>query len=81
GINVRRGNPKEQIPGENIIIPEGPELVKAQNVDLDDLKRSYCKNILKMNNMSKEQLTEADIQFIAEDTKSTKEHIKKLFVL
>jgi hypothetical protein len=78
GIEVRRGNPEEQIPGKNIIIPENPGQVKARDISLDDLRRSYCKNVLKMNNITKEQLTNNDIKFMAEDTKTTEDYIRSI---
>ncbi|WP_286951876.1 MULTISPECIES: 2-amino-4-oxopentanoate thiolase subunit OrtB [Aminobacterium] len=78
GIEVRRGNPEEQIPGKNIIIPENPGQVKARDISLDDLRRSYCKNVLKMNNITKDQLTNNDIKFMAEDTKTTEDYIRSI---
>ena len=41
GIEIRRGNPKDEIPGTNIIIPASLDQLTAKEVDLDTIKKSY----------------------------------------
>lgn len=45
GINVYIGNPIEDIPGKNIVLPEHSKLIKVNDIDLDKLRKSYLKNI------------------------------------
>lgn len=73
GIQIIVGNPDEEIPGENIILPEHPGLIKAKDIDLNKLRKSYIKNcieIMNVNSFSKE-----DIEFLAEDSKSNTEFV------
>jgi cysteine synthase len=73
GVEVKFGNPEEEIPGKNIILPEHPSMIKARNFDMDRLKRSYIKNSVKRANTAK--ATEADIEFLVQDTKSNREFV------
>lgn len=74
GIEILFGNPKDEVPGENIILPEHPSMIKVVDLDLDKIKKSYIKNALS-NNVGKE-ITSDDIKFLAEDTKSTVEYVE-----
>ena len=47
GIEIRRGDPKEQIPGKNIVIPVDPSMIRAKDLSLDDLRVSYLHNAMK----------------------------------
>jgi cysteine synthase len=66
GIEVRRGNPDEEVPGVNIVIPEGPDQIKARDLDLQQIKRSYVRNALARLGMPPDSLT---LRFLAEDMK------------
>ncbi|RJQ07313.1 MAG: PLP-dependent lyase/thiolase [Bacillota bacterium] len=44
GVTVRRGDPADDRPGEVIVIPERPEQVRAREVSLEDLRRSYLRH-------------------------------------
>lgn len=76
GIEIKFGNPKEEIPGESIILPEHPSLIKAEDLDLNKIKKSYIKNCLKNNNVKK--LSNEDLEFLAADTKTDIEFVKKI---
>lgn len=65
GIELKFGNPREEVPGVNIIFPEHPSMIQAQELEMAKIKRSLVKNAL--NNFNVTEPTEADIQFIAED--------------
>src|SRR6056297_3723008 len=76
GIDVKVGNPEEEVPGESIILPEHPRMIKARDLDLDKLRKSYVKNCIKntgIKNPSKD-----DIEFLAVDTKTSTEFIEKV---
>ncbi len=69
GIDVRRGNPSENVPGRAIVIPDHPSEIKVVDVDLDRLRRSYLKNVKEMLD-DKVKITDEDVKFLAEDTKT-----------
>ena len=47
GVEIRRGDPKDQVPGKNIVIPAHPSMIRARDLSLDDLRVSYLHNALK----------------------------------
>ncbi len=73
GVEVKFGNPEEEVPGKNIILPEHPTMIKAKKVDMEKLRKSYIKNCI--NNFRVEKVTKEDIEFLIEDTKSDREFV------
>jgi cysteine synthase len=72
GIEIFRGEPSMERPGENIVIPMGPEQVTAGEVDLDGLRKSYIKNACK--GLGEDwSITRVDLDFICDDTRLTEE--------
>jgi threonine dehydratase len=43
GVQVERGDPRRNIPGERIVIPEHPRQVSVVDLDMDHLRTSYLK--------------------------------------
>ncbi len=66
GVELLFGNPKDEIPGKNIILPESPKLISAVKLDLSKLRTSYLKNIVKNNNVTLEELKK-DEEFLASE--------------
>ena len=75
GISILTGDPEDEICGESIVLPETPELMKAREVDLNALRRSLIRNAVAE---AKEELTESDISYLAEETKSSAERIPEI---
>jgi len=75
GIEVFFGDSSEEIPGKNIIFPSHPSLIKAKDVDLDHMRRSLIKTAV---NTYKVEPTEADIEFLAEETKTNVAFVKEV---
>ena len=73
GIIVKRGDPKENVPGKNIVIPEDFSQISITEMDLNRMRRSYIRNAVERNKV--EIVTEKDIQFLAEDTKTHAEFV------
>ncbi len=77
GVEVRRGNPKENKPGKAIVIPERPDQIEFIDVEMNDLRRSYLKN-----NIGKyaenEAISKVDLEFLAEDTKLSIKDVQKM---
>ncbi len=74
-IEIRKGNPEEQVPGKNIIIPENPYMVKAKDLDLNKIKMSYLKNAISDSGI--DDLSEEEILFLAEEIKEDAEFVKQ----
>jgi cysteine synthase len=75
GVEVRRGDPKENVPGKRIVVPERVEQIRVEEVELDKIRQSYIKNVVEATKGYRP--TEADIQFIAEDSKSSAKFVRK----
>jgi 2-amino-4-ketopentanoate thiolase beta subunit len=73
GIDVRFGNPVEEIPGENIILPEHPSMIKVRDYDLNKAKHSYIRNCITNNNVT--VISKEAIEFLAKDTKSDEQFV------
>ena len=74
GIDIIFGDPKDEIPGENIILPSHPSLLKATDIDLDHMRKSLIKTA--MTTYHVENPTNEDIMFLAEETKTNVEYVK-----
>ncbi|MCD1147064.1 PLP-dependent lyase/thiolase [Peptoniphilus sp. KCTC 25270] len=74
GIDVRVGDPAEEVPGENIIIPSHPSLVKVSEMDINKTRRSYVKNAVK--NHKVEEVSKEDLEFLAAEIKSDVDAVK-----
>jgi hypothetical protein len=76
GIDVRAGNPRENKPGERIVIPEKPEQLAVVEVDLDHLRRSYLRNAA-ASLADGATLSDIDYDFLAEDTRWPLDKVKE----
>lgn len=76
GIEILIGDPSEEIPGENIILPKDPSYIGIEEVDLNRTKRSYIRNSIK--NAEVEKVTKEDLEFLIKDTKSNEEFVKEI---
>lgn len=77
GIKVLRGDPKENKPGEAIVIPLHPSQIEAVDVDLDRIRRSYLRNAINSLPDGKTPTNE-DIEFLAADTRSPREYVEEV---
>ncbi|MDY3118070.1 MAG: 2-amino-4-oxopentanoate thiolase subunit OrtB [Peptoniphilus sp.] len=76
GVEITFGNPDDDTPGKNIILPSDPSLIRAREFDMYALRKSYIKNAIKNNDL--EQATPTDIRYLAEETKLTEDEVKEL---
>jgi hypothetical protein len=77
GVEVRRGNPKEEKPGENIIIPEEPSQITVDEIDLRRLRASYIRHMAESLGNDR-NVTSADVDFLAADLRMDNETVLKL---
>ncbi|NLT46852.1 MAG: PLP-dependent lyase/thiolase [Clostridiales bacterium] len=75
GIEVYFGDPKDEVPGKNIVLPSHPSLIKATDQDLDHMRRSLIRTAV---NTYKVTPTEEDIAFLAEETKTDVAFVKEV---
>ena len=74
GIEIKFGDPKYEVPGQNIIFPSHPSLIKVNDADVIGMRKSLIKNALNNYNVTP---TEADIEFLAVETNSDVEFVKE----
>jgi hypothetical protein len=75
GVEVCRGDPKENLPGKVIVIPECVSQVQTQDFDLMKTRQSYIRNTLKEAEGYLPE--EMDIAFMAEDSRSSLDFVRK----
>jgi len=73
GVEILFGDPEEDIPGKNIILPEHPSMIKARYSDMDKLKRSYIKKSVQHVNAA--WAGDKDIEYLVAETKSSREFV------
>lgn len=73
GVKVFRGNPEDQIPGENIILPDNPSLIKAVELDLNRLRGSYIKNVA-----GDAPFTDEELSYLSAELKLTVNQVKEM---
>ncbi|MGB6127151.1 MAG: 2-amino-4-oxopentanoate thiolase subunit OrtB [Psychrilyobacter sp.] len=76
GIDLHFGNPRDEVPGKSIILPEHPKMIKAIDLDMDKIRQSYVKNMVKKNSGSK-IFTDDELNYIAIETNLTVEEVKE----
>ncbi|MDD3107145.1 MAG: 2-amino-4-oxopentanoate thiolase subunit OrtB [Bacilli bacterium] len=74
GIEVFFGDPKDEIPGKNIILPEKVNLIKAVDLDLIHIKKTLIRNNIKTNN----PLNQKDLLFLVKETNSSIDFVKEV---
>lgn len=72
-IKLIVGDPADEIPGENIILPIDPSYLKIKELDMNNIRKSYIKNCIANNDLDK--ISKEDLQFIIEETNSNKEFV------
>ncbi len=80
GIEVKFGNPSEEDkPGENIIFPEDPSLIKYKESDMTRLRTSFINKALKHAGVTTP--TEQDLEYLAVETKTDVAFVKSVLGL
>ena len=68
GIEVSLGDPETEVPGWTIVMPDHPSRLVTRWADLDRLRRSYVKQMVR--HVKATSATEEDIQFLIDETQS-----------
>jgi cysteine synthase len=75
GIELRRGNPKENVPGKTIVIPESVDQIEVEEFDIEKIRFSYIEHVMKMTDGHVP--IQEDIVFLAEDSKSSFDFVRE----
>ncbi len=80
GIEVKFGNPSEEDkPGENIVFPDDPSLIKYKESDMTRLRTSFINKALKHVGVTTP--TEQDLEYLAVETKTDVAFVKSVLGL
>ncbi|MCL2608886.1 MAG: 2-amino-4-oxopentanoate thiolase subunit OrtB [Treponema sp.] len=75
GIRLEAGNPRKEVPGRDIILPETPGLAGMDEVDLNALRKSLVGNAVRGRPGT---ISDADIAFLAEETRLDAESVGRI---
>ena len=73
GIEVLFGDPVDEVPGKNIVLPADPSYIKVVDQDMDKLRKSLIKNAIAGGIVP----TAEDIDYLAKETNSDVEFVKE----
>ncbi|MES9874497.1 MAG: 2-amino-4-oxopentanoate thiolase subunit OrtB [Candidatus Sedimenticola sp. 6PFRAG7] len=77
GVEVYRGEPRENRPGECIVIPKHPSQVAVVEQDLDRLRRSYIRHAL--DSLPEGALPgDEDLDFLSAETRCDRRHVQEM---
>ena len=74
GIDIKFGDPKDDKPGTNLILPANPGLIKHKVADIEHFRKSLIKKAVKKAGVKP---TAADLEFLAVETKTDVDFVKK----
>ncbi len=77
GVAVRRGDPRESVPGQSIVVPESFDQIEIEDWDMMRLRSSYLRNASKA--LNGRAVSEADLKFLAEDSKTSLDFVRRTF--
>ncbi len=76
GVIVRTGNPKENKPGSEIVLPESPQQLHYTEMSMEKIKRSYIKQAVKK--YGKQVFSDAELDFMGQDLNLPKEAVQDI---
>ncbi len=74
GIEVRRGNPKDNIPGKAIVIPERVDQINVEDADMVKIRASYIQKALETAKGYDPE--REDLVFLSEDSKGSADFVR-----
>lgn len=75
GIEIKFGKPEDEVPGQNIILPEHPSLIQAVDLDMVKIRKSLIKNAL--NNFNVTEVSEENLKFLIEETNTDETFVRE----
>ncbi len=75
GIDIHFGDPAEEVPGQSIILPAHPSLIKARDFNIDNMRHSLIKNAVASVDHAP---TAEDIAFLADEVRQDEAYVRKV---
>lgn len=76
GIDVRVGDPDDEVPGENIILPKDPSMVKVTELDVRKTRKSAVRNAIRHHDV--DIVNKADLKFLSEEVNDSVDFVKEV---
>ena len=76
GIKVRRGDPRDNKPGQQIVLPEHPAQIAVAEVDLERVRQSYLRNAL-ASLPAGATLDDVDLEYLAAETRTSRTYVQE----
>lgn len=76
GIELLVGDPAEEIPGKNIILPENAGMIAITDIDLNKLRRSSVKNQTVGKGIN--EIGREDLEYLSEETNISPEKVLEI---
>lgn len=73
GITVSRGDPSDERPGTSIVIPDHPSRVRSRDLDLEELRRSYLRQLAPRVT---HRLTDAEVAYLGLETRWADDRVR-----
>lgn len=73
GIEIKFGKPLDEVPGETIILPEHPNLIKAIDLDMTKIRKSLIKNAINQGKYT--EISREDLEFLCVETNADEEFV------
>jgi cysteine synthase len=77
GIAVERGDPRDNRPGQRIVIPTHPTQISVVDVNLDQVRRSYLRRSIEALPPGERPGAE-DLAFLAAETRSSRSYVEEV---
>jgi 2-amino-4-ketopentanoate thiolase beta subunit len=75
GIEIIIGDPRNEVPGKNIVIPSHPSKLSISDVDLNGTRKSLIKNAL--NTLKDNTIEKVDVDFLCDETRFSRAEVLK----
>lgn len=75
GVEVRFGNPREEKPGESVVLPADPSLFKYVEADVNHFRKSLIKKACKGHDLA--NISDSDLEYLAKETKTNVDFVKE----
>lgn len=75
GVEVRFGNPREEKPGESVVLPADPGLFKYVEADVNHFRKSLIKKACKGHDLA--NISDSDLEYLAKETKTNVDFVKE----
>ncbi|MGM0784962.1 MAG: 2-amino-4-oxopentanoate thiolase subunit OrtB [Pseudomonadota bacterium] len=77
GIDIRRGDSDDEVPGESVVIPDHPSRLHVRDVDLDRVRKSLIRKATTL--VPEGRVTrQEDIAFLAAETRTDTAFVKRV---